>query len=30
MKPLEMLIRLAELTHASEKFEFTTKECGAV
>ena len=25
-----MLIHPAELTHASEKFELTTKECGAV
>ena len=28
-KQLEMLFRPAELTHTSEKFEFTTKEFGA-
>ena len=28
-KKLEMLLRPAELTHASDKFEFTTKEFGA-
>ena len=26
---LEMLLRPAEFTHASDKFEFTTKEFGA-
>ena len=30
LKNLEMLIRSAELTHASEKFEFPTKECGTI
>ena len=29
LKNLEMLVRPPELTHDSEKFEFTTKECGA-
>ena len=29
MKNLEMLLRSAELTHASEKFDFTAKEFGA-
>ena len=29
LKNLEMLLRSAELTHASEKFDFTTKEFGA-
>ena len=29
LKILEMLLRPAEFTHASEKFEFTTKEFGA-
>ena len=30
LKNLEMLIRSAELIHVSEKFEFPTKECGAL
>ena len=30
LKNLEMLIRPAELTLASDEFEFTSKECGAV
>ena len=29
LKNIEMLLRSAELTHASEKFDFTTKEFGA-
>ena len=29
LKNLEMLFRSAELAHASEKFDFTTKEFGA-
>ena len=29
LKNLVMLLRSAELTHASEKFDFTTKEFGA-
>ena len=29
LKNLEMLLRSAELTHASDKFDFTTKEFGA-
>ena len=29
LKILVMLLRPAELTHASEKYDFTTKEFGA-
>ena len=29
LKNLEVLPRLAELTHASDKFDFATKEIGA-
>ena len=29
LKNLEMLLHPAELTHASDKFDFTTKEFGA-
>ena len=29
LKNVEMLLRSAELTHVSEKFDFATKEFGA-